>query len=181
PDGLRGTDIPLSARIVSVADAFDAMTSDRPYRHALSFETAQREIREGAGGQFDPAVVDAWLSIPESRLASLGRPGAAGRAAIFRLLTAASHPVGAPASLGPSGPDPRCPLPHRGSRQTKGTGPIGLTLDSRQPPDPPRAFLFLLWLLLPSQGETERPRSPVRPHPPLPRTDERGEHTEVPA
>jgi hypothetical protein len=59
PDGLAGEQIPLAARILSVADAFDAMTSDRPYRAALPPEEALAEIRRNAGTQFCPAVVAA--------------------------------------------------------------------------------------------------------------------------
>jgi HD-GYP domain-containing protein (c-di-GMP phosphodiesterase class II) len=61
PDGLRGEEIPLLARIVAVADAYEAMTSDRPYRKALSPEEAARRIEEGAGAQFDPVVAQAFL------------------------------------------------------------------------------------------------------------------------
>lgn len=61
PDGLKGDEIPLLARIVSVADAFDAMTTDRPYRPKMSFEEAVGEIRRNSGTQFDPAVCDAFL------------------------------------------------------------------------------------------------------------------------
>ncbi len=57
PDGLKGEDIPLQARIVAVADAFDAMVSDRPYKKGLSVEKALQLIRIGAGSQFDPVVV----------------------------------------------------------------------------------------------------------------------------
>jgi putative nucleotidyltransferase with HDIG domain len=92
PDGLMGADIPLAARVVAVADAFDAMTSDRPYRRALPLERARQEIRDGAGGQFDPAVVDAWLSIPEGRLVAMSQHGDAGRDSILRLLTTDSRP-----------------------------------------------------------------------------------------
>jgi diguanylate cyclase (GGDEF)-like protein len=60
PDGLAGEAIPLGARIVAVCDAFDAMTTSRPYRDALSVEDALAEIRACAGTQFDPAVVDAF-------------------------------------------------------------------------------------------------------------------------
>jgi len=60
PDGLAGTAIPLSARIFAVADALDAMTNDRPYGRALSWTDAVREIHRESGGQFDPAVVDAF-------------------------------------------------------------------------------------------------------------------------
>ena len=59
PDGLAGEEIPLASRILTVADAFDAMTSDRPYRPALTVEAATAEIRENAGTQFCPLVVEA--------------------------------------------------------------------------------------------------------------------------
>ena len=59
PDGLAGEDTPLAARILTVADAFDAMTSDRPYRAALAVEEALAEVRRNAGTQFCPAVVAA--------------------------------------------------------------------------------------------------------------------------
>lgn len=61
PAGLAGNQIPAVARLVAVADTLDAMTSDRPYRQAFSMEYAVEEIRRGAGSQFDPAVVDAFL------------------------------------------------------------------------------------------------------------------------
>jgi two-component system, cell cycle response regulator len=59
PEGLHGFEIPLEARIVAVADAFDAMISDRPYRDRLSVECARRNLREAAGTQFDPEIVAA--------------------------------------------------------------------------------------------------------------------------
>jgi diguanylate cyclase (GGDEF)-like protein len=61
PDGLRGEEIPQAARILLVADAFDAMTSSRPYRTALSVEHARGELLRHAGSQFDPACVNALL------------------------------------------------------------------------------------------------------------------------
>jgi HD-GYP domain-containing protein (c-di-GMP phosphodiesterase class II) len=63
PDNLSGGDIPLGARIFSVADAFDAMTTDRPYRSALPGEEAVKEIRDNAGRQFDPSAVEAFLEV----------------------------------------------------------------------------------------------------------------------
>jgi len=61
PTGLRGEDVPLGARIFAVADAFDAMTSDRPYRRALPVDKAREEIENNSGTQFDPNVVEAFL------------------------------------------------------------------------------------------------------------------------
>jgi two-component system cell cycle response regulator len=63
PDGLAGERIPLGARIVSVCDAFHAMTSERPYQPALDGEAALAELRRCAGSQFDPAVVEAFCAI----------------------------------------------------------------------------------------------------------------------
>lgn len=68
PDGLAGEAIPLTARIVTTADAFDAMTSDRAYRRALAFDVALAEIERGAGTQFDPATAAAFLRISRERL-----------------------------------------------------------------------------------------------------------------
>ena len=66
PDGLRGTEIPLEARIAAAADAFDAMTSDRPYRPSeMTLELAVEEIRRCSVTQFDPAVVDALVASAE--------------------------------------------------------------------------------------------------------------------
>jgi HD-GYP domain-containing protein (c-di-GMP phosphodiesterase class II) len=62
PDSIGGDEIPLVARIISVADAFDAMTSDRPYRKALSHRQAFAELERCRGTQFDPDVVDAFLA-----------------------------------------------------------------------------------------------------------------------
>ena len=71
PDGLAGERIPLVARVIAVADAYDAMTSDRPYRAALSHPEASREIERGAGRQFDPTVVRAFLrALPEATVES---------------------------------------------------------------------------------------------------------------
>jgi putative two-component system response regulator len=66
PNGLAGTGIPLSGRIVAVADAFDAITNDRPYRKAMPFDAALDEIRRHRGTQFDVDVVDALLELAPS-------------------------------------------------------------------------------------------------------------------
>ena len=63
PDGIAGDRIPLGARIVAVADAYDAMTSDRPYRKAMSPEEAEATLRDGAGSQWDPKIVEKFLSV----------------------------------------------------------------------------------------------------------------------
>ena len=64
PKGLAGADIPLGSRIFAVVDTMDAMTSDRPYRKAMSFEVAREEVRRCSDSQFDPCVVEAFLSLP---------------------------------------------------------------------------------------------------------------------
>ncbi len=63
PDGLCGDQIPLHAAIIAIADAFDAMTSDRPYRYALSAEHALGELLAFSGSQFNPELVDAFVSV----------------------------------------------------------------------------------------------------------------------
>lgn len=65
PNGLKGEQIPLGARIFAAVDTFDAMTSDRPYRAALSIQAARDEIHRFSGIQFDPKVAEAFLSIDE--------------------------------------------------------------------------------------------------------------------
>jgi HD-GYP domain-containing protein (c-di-GMP phosphodiesterase class II) len=66
PDGLRGEKIPIEARIVAVADAFDAMTTERPYRDARQPDDAVAELRRVAGTQLDPAAVEAFVdAFPE--------------------------------------------------------------------------------------------------------------------
>jgi diguanylate cyclase (GGDEF)-like protein len=67
PDGLAGTDIPLGARIIAVCDAFDAMVTDRPYRSAMPDEEAVEELRDCAGTQFDPEVVEAFATVVAPR------------------------------------------------------------------------------------------------------------------
>src|SRR5215217_739565 len=84
PDGLAGQAIPLAARLVSVCDAYNAMTTDRSYRKALPLEVAARELRANAGTQFDPAVVEALLDV-------VGAP---------------AEPVAWQLTLGPGEPEP---------------------------------------------------------------------------
>src|SRR5208282_6463314 len=64
PRGMRGNAIPVGARIFAIADTLDAITSDRPYRGAKSFDVARLEILRCSGTQFDPAVVEVFLKIP---------------------------------------------------------------------------------------------------------------------
>ena len=68
PAGLRGEGIDFNARVVAVADAFDAMTSERPYRPAAGYEAAAAELERCAGTQFDPDVVHAFLRLQRARL-----------------------------------------------------------------------------------------------------------------
>ncbi len=65
PRGLKADQIPTGARIFAIADTFDAITSDRPYRAAQSISSARREIQRYAGTQFDPVIVTVFMSIPE--------------------------------------------------------------------------------------------------------------------
>ncbi len=67
PEGLKGEDIYLPARIFMMADTFDAMTTDRPYRRAMPIHAALEEIERHAGTQFDPEVARAWISLVEAR------------------------------------------------------------------------------------------------------------------
>ncbi|MCL1958853.1 MAG: HD-GYP domain-containing protein [Spirochaetes bacterium] len=63
PDGVKGTAIPLHARIIAIADTFDAMTSNRSYRSALSFRSALSELKRNKGVQFDPDIADIFIEI----------------------------------------------------------------------------------------------------------------------
>jgi putative nucleotidyltransferase with HDIG domain len=77
PDGLSGKDIPLEAAIIAVADAWDAMTTDRPYAVALSVDEALLQIHAGRGKQFNPAVVDAFAAVARRRPAEIFPPDTA--------------------------------------------------------------------------------------------------------
>ena len=73
PDGLAGESIPLESRIILVADAFEAMTSDRPYRNAPGADFAVGELRKHAGTQFDPEVVEALCRVLDRGARARGR------------------------------------------------------------------------------------------------------------
>ena len=80
PDGLAGKNVPLHARIVFVADAYDSMVQDRPYRRGLSHEEAVAEIEANAGTQFDPEVAEVFLGIAPSLRSERFRRRASGEA-----------------------------------------------------------------------------------------------------
>jgi ribonuclease P protein subunit RPR2 len=71
PDALAGTEIPLAARVFAVADVFDALTTDRPYRRAIPFAEARAIIARGSGSHFDPTVAAAFASIADDTLTAL--------------------------------------------------------------------------------------------------------------
>jgi putative nucleotidyltransferase with HDIG domain len=73
PDGLKGEEIPLQARIVAVADAFDAMVSDRPYKKGFSVKSALKVLEKGAGSQFDPVVVECFRNKVAGKFPSLAK------------------------------------------------------------------------------------------------------------
>lgn len=93
PDGLAGEQIPLPARIVFACDAFNAMTTDRPYRAAMPVEVGIAELRENAGTQFDPAVVDALVEVVEQ-----GRPRVAAADHVRALLVTSQVAQSAPST-----------------------------------------------------------------------------------
>jgi HD-GYP domain-containing protein (c-di-GMP phosphodiesterase class II) len=70
PDGLKGEDIPLAARIINIADAYDTMTTLRPYRDVISHEEACEELRRCAGSQFDPELVEVFVQTMEAGTSS---------------------------------------------------------------------------------------------------------------
>jgi HD-GYP domain-containing protein (c-di-GMP phosphodiesterase class II) len=71
PAKLKGSEIPIGSRIVSVIDAFDAMVSSRPYRKGLPLKEAIRRLNESSGTQFDPAVIKSFVPIAESEMSSV--------------------------------------------------------------------------------------------------------------
>ena len=105
PDRLKGEQIPLGARIIAIADAYDAITSERPYRPAQSREAAVEELRRGAGTQFDPQCLEAFLNMLEAwpepaageETKDLDRAGASALAA-----KESHREASAPSSAGPA-------------------------------------------------------------------------------
>ena len=85
PDGLAGEEIPIEARIILACDAYHAMTSDRPYRKAMSHREAMAELTTNAGTQFDPQVVEALVGLPV-------RPPSVGPGGRLRLVAARPRP-----------------------------------------------------------------------------------------
>jgi len=75
PEGTHGDEIPVESRILAVADAYEAMTSDRVYRPALTADAARDELRRFAGAQFDGRVVDAFLALMEREDTALSVAG----------------------------------------------------------------------------------------------------------
>jgi len=75
PEGLKGEQIPIEARILAIADSFEAMSSARPYRPALCGEKVLKELRRGAGSQFDPELVEVFIGIVEAGLPEEARAG----------------------------------------------------------------------------------------------------------
>ena len=132
PDGLREDTIPLDARILAVADAYDAMTSDRPYRKALPQEKAEEILRQGAGTQWDPEIVARFLQImpetlPSGTATSHASPPPRRGYGMLRgidLEAARKRRAQSPATWGPAS---TCPPPaaerrtkrHRGNSQRK--------------------------------------------------------------
>jgi HD-GYP domain-containing protein (c-di-GMP phosphodiesterase class II) len=77
PGRLKGKEVPLATRLFSIADAYSAMTTDRPYRKGLTLEMAVEEIRRGGGTQFDPELADAFAAMVERAAAEEARGEAA--------------------------------------------------------------------------------------------------------
>jgi diguanylate cyclase (GGDEF)-like protein len=129
PYGLRANEIPLGARIVAIADAYDAMTHDRPYKRAISHESAIAELRQHAGTQFDPELVELFCDLytnrvpqPDATVLAITQPAA--RARRERKVRAADVSTETLASEGHGLVDLTAPgTPAERARQGDGTGP----------------------------------------------------------
>ena len=140
PDKLKGEEIPVTARIVSLADAFDAMTSTRPYRIGLPLAFAMQEMIKMRGRQFCPLAVDAFVRVLQSTGVGdvqglVGQHAAAPGAAGSPPAAAAGAPgSAAPVSPAPASPPPAVPLAVQGSAE-----PAVACDDSEPAPAPPKA------------------------------------------
>ncbi len=119
PDGLMGEEIPLAARIVFACDAYNAMTTDRPYRNAMSSEAAVAELVENAGTQFDPSVVDALTAGRRAGRAGVVSPSVDG------------HPGGARQPGAPTA-GPRRQLGHERASAGRGVAASGPPSQARR-------------------------------------------------
>ena len=113
PYGLRGNDIPLGARIVAIADAYDAMIHDRPYKRAITHEQAIAELRRHAGTQFDPDLVRLFCDlfaerapVADPRLAAVTAPESAGHRALTSVVSDASAKTPKRRRASPRSPSP---------------------------------------------------------------------------
>ena len=130
PYGLRAKEIPLGARIVAIADAYDAMTSDRPYKRAISHQAAIAELREHAGTQFDPELVELFCDLyatsapkPDPTILAITEPFQEGDRRTRRHGTAATSRTMAADASGTVDLEERFPTPpHRAARSVR-SGP----------------------------------------------------------
>lgn len=99
PDGLKGEAIPIGGRIISLVDVFDALTSDRPYRRAMTVEQAIEVLRANRGTQFDPTLVDAFIEILEEHGPIPEEPEPESARRLIELLTGAAHRAQAPGAI----------------------------------------------------------------------------------
>ena len=151
PRGLRGEAIPLGARIFAIADTLDAMTSDRPYRKGLTFVEARQEIIRCSGSQFDPAIVQVFLDMPQELWSDLRREVERGAAAILGC--------------------PRPPRPYRPSNVFIPVYPSGCAQPRAGLPSLCNQFLEVLHAIqqptpaTAGKPLTANPPKPLRPHP----------------
>jgi diguanylate cyclase (GGDEF)-like protein len=131
PFGLRGSDIPLGARIVAIADAYDAMTHDRPYKRAISHDAAIEELRRHAGTQFDPQLVALFCDL-FARFAPAPDPSV--------LAMGVSEDEAEDAIVPPEPPEPIAPSdPGTKRRRARRTDPPARTAPGAEPPTIPLA------------------------------------------
>ncbi len=104
PRGLKGTDIPLEGRIAAIADVFDALTSNRPYKKAFPIEEALQIVRESSGSHFDPRIVEAFFEIQDEIFSIRERHPDEGSGLLFRLTPASV--AGGPEGEGNSAGNP---------------------------------------------------------------------------